>query len=129
MSSHYKLIATLHSRSALPGCLAFSPNGKVLASYSPGRPLLLTRCRDGKGVIDVKITEEIQVLAWNPVERQELICGFENGVFAILRLTDEQVRIMAETQHFCPPRLYRIILHKTLSKPTPALSATLPSVA
>jgi hypothetical protein len=95
MSAHYELISTLPSVAAVPGCLAFSPNGKILASCSPGRPLLLSSCEDGSAVADVTSGERIHVLAWNILEKQELICGFESGAIAFLRLTDDKVRVIS----------------------------------
>ncbi|KAF8575763.1 hypothetical protein K439DRAFT_715737 [Ramaria rubella] len=35
----YKLITTLKSLFAIDGCLTFSPDGALLASYSPSLPL------------------------------------------------------------------------------------------
>lgn len=91
MAANYQLIATIPSVAAVPGCLAFSPNGKILASCSPGRPLLLSSCEDGGGLIDVNSGEDIHILVWNSLEKQELLCGFENGAIAFLRLTEDKV--------------------------------------
>jgi len=82
---------TLTSREATPGCLAFSPCGKFLASYSIGHPLLFSSCADGHTVTDVQVPGRITVLAWNPSQKRELICGFENGTVTLLQLTNNLV--------------------------------------
>ncbi|KAF8584161.1 hypothetical protein K439DRAFT_1159090 [Ramaria rubella] len=86
MSAHYRLTTTLNAITAVPGALAFSPDGSFLASYTPGQPLLLNHCKDGKAIINVSSRDMIHMLVWNPWERCELVCGFESGAIAVLHL-------------------------------------------